>query len=62
MHAGKVPEIQNKAAAVGAVSAEVAREGSRGQANPGNGTALLYPRPGEALAPGGTQGTEQQLR
>lgn len=54
----KAPENQNKAAAIGALSAEVAREGSRGQANPGNGRALLYPRPGEALAAGATQGTE----
>lgn len=62
MHATKAPEIQNKAAAIGALSAEVAQEGSRGQANPGNGTGPLYPRPGEALAAGGNQGTEQQLR
>lgn len=46
VHAMKPPENQNKAAATGAVSAEVAREGSRGQANPGNGTAPLQPRPG----------------
>lgn len=61
-HAVEAPENQNEAAASGAQSTEVAREGSRGQAKPGNGTALLYPSRGEASAPGGTQRTEQQLR